>query len=228
MKRRAVFLDRDGTLVHVRHYPNRPEDLVPYDGLITCLARLKAAGYALVMITNQSGIARGLFTEEDLARMHDVLQETLRAGGAELDGVYFCPHHPEGSVTEYAIECACRKPGPGMLHAAASDLGLDLNRSWFVGDILDDIEAGNRAGCRTVLVDLGTESAPTDPIRKPIYIAPSTVYAAQLIMSVDGLGPATDLGYAPTSWTSSQDATAVPLQGNKIRSFESVGGDARR
>jgi D-glycero-D-manno-heptose 1,7-bisphosphate phosphatase len=228
MKRRAVFLDRDGTLVHVRHYPSRPEDLVLYDGLVTWLARLKAAGYALVMITNQSGIARGLFTAGDLNRMHDSLQASLRASGAELDGIYFCPHHPEGSVEEYAIECACRKPGPGMLHAAASDLDLDLDRSWFVGDILDDIEAGNRARCRTVLVDLGTESAPTDPFRRPTYVAPTTVDAVQLIMSVDGFGPATDLGYAPTSWKASRDAARAPRQADMIRPFESVGGDARR
>jgi len=228
VKRRSVFLDRDGTLVHVRHYPRRPEELVVYDGLDTWLARLKAAGYALVMVTNQSGIARGLFTAEELDRMHDSLQERLRASGAELDAIYFCPNHPEGTLEEYAVECTCRKPGPGMLRAAASDLDLDLEHSWFVGDILDDVEAGNRAGCRTILVDLGTESAPTDSIREPTYIAPTTAAAAQIIMHIDGYGPAVDVQYAPSSWNRSHDSAAVQFERNINRPVDSVSGEYAR
>ncbi|HET8523729.1 MAG TPA: HAD family hydrolase, partial [Thermomicrobiales bacterium] len=158
MTARAIFLDRDGTLVEPRHYPSRPEDLVLVDGVIPELRVLQGAGWRVVVITNQSGIARGFFSERELARMHDGLRQNLRSHGVEIDGIYACPHHPDGVVKEFAIECACRKPQPGLLLRAAEELRLDLSRSWFVGDILDDVEAGTRAGCRTVLVDIGTEA----------------------------------------------------------------------
>ena len=201
MSRRAVFLDRDGTLVHARHYPSRPEDLVLYEGVGESLSALKAAGFALVLVTNQSGIARGLLTADDLDRMHGRLRRDLATTGAELDGIYACPHHPEGSVVEFAVPCSCRKPKPGMLLQAARDLRLDLSGSWFVGDILDDVEAGNRAGCRTVLVDLGTESRPTGPIREPSYVARTTRHALQIVLWLTGLGQTSELDYLPVSWT---------------------------
>lgn len=200
MNHRAVFLDRDGTLVHARHYPSRPDDLVLYSGVVSELATLSAAGFALIVVTNQSGIARGLFTTEALDRMHDHLRRELEAGGAYLDAIYICPHHPEGSVAGFTIDCNCRKPRPGMLLQAARDLGIDLNRSWLVGDILDDVEAGNRAGCRTVLVDLGTERMPQDPIRSPDLLARSTVHALQMIQSIDANGTPVDLHYLPPTW----------------------------
>jgi D-glycero-D-manno-heptose 1,7-bisphosphate phosphatase len=200
MSRRAVFLDRDGTLVHARHYPSRPEELVLYDGIVDRLAELKAAGLALVMITNQSGIARGLFSTDALDRMHGYLRGQLEPVGADLDGVYFCPHHPEGCVAEFAIACDCRKPQPGMLLRAAVDLDLDLERSWFLGDILDDVEAGNRAGCRTILIDLGTESTPTEPARTPTFVARSTAHALDIVRFEAGLGPPVDLRYRPPDW----------------------------
>lgn len=198
---RAVFLDRDGTLVHPRHYPARPEDLILYDGIGAELRALQAAGFLLVVITNQSGIARGLFTEGDLRRMHDHLGRELARAGVRLDGVYHCPHHPDGSVPGLAIHCDCRKPQPGLLHRAAADLALDLARSWFVGDILDDCEAGNRAGCRTVLVDLGTEAPPAAPIRRPAFAARDTRHALRLIRAAEGLGPAAELDYRPVRWS---------------------------
>jgi D-glycero-D-manno-heptose 1,7-bisphosphate phosphatase len=201
MSRRAVFLDRDGTLVQARHYPTRPEELVLHKGVAGPLAALKASGFALVMATNQSGIARAFFTSDDLDQMHRHLRRTLAAVGAELDGVYACPHHPEGTVDEYAIACSCRKPQPGMLLQAESDLDLDLADSWFVGDILDDVEAGNRAGCRTVLVDLGTESRPIVSIRNPDFMARDTRHALQIILSLTGHGQSSELDYLPASWS---------------------------
>ncbi|HEX9372386.1 MAG TPA: HAD family hydrolase [Roseiflexaceae bacterium] len=200
MHQRALFLDRDGTLVHPRHYPSRPADLRLYRDIGPELRRLQGAGFRLIVITNQSGIARGYFGEADLRRMHDHLADELARLGAHLDGVYYCPHHPEGAIPELAIECDCRKPRPGMLRRAAADLQIDLRRSWFVGDILDDVEAGNRAGCRTVLVDLGTEAPPPVPVRSPDFVARDTRHALRIIGAADGLGARADLAYRPASW----------------------------
>lgn len=187
MKHRAVFLDRDGTLVHSRHYPSRPEELHLYDGIGPILRDVQEIGFRLVLITNQAGIARGYLTEADLQRMHEYLAGELEKSGVHFDGIYFCPHHPEGVIAELAIRCNCRKPQPGMLLQAAKDLDLDLQASWFVGDILDDIEAGNRGGCRTILVDLGTEQLPQQQIRYPNYIARNTLHALHIILACEYL-----------------------------------------
>ena len=196
----AVFLDRDGTLVEPRHYPSRPEELVLVEGIGPELRALRRDGYKLVLITNQSGIARGRFTERDLDGMHAHLRSKLTALGVRLDGVYYCPHHPEGTVPHLSAPCACRKPQPGMLLHAARVLDLDLARSWFVGDILDDVEAGNRAGCWTVLVDLGTEGFPENNARTPLYAARDTPHALRAIRAHEGLGPEADLGYIPPTF----------------------------
>ncbi len=201
MSHRAIFLDRDGTLVHPRHYPSRPTDLSLYSGIEAPLRRLQAAGFRLVLVTNQAGIARGYFTEDDLGMMHEYLSSELQRLGVHLDGIYYCPHHPEGVVSDLAVVCQCRKPRPGMLLQAAADLDIDLHRSWFVGDILDDMEAGQRAGCHTVLVDLGTEPCPTHPLRQPDFIARNTYHALSLIVAWYGLGPATEMRYCPSRWT---------------------------
>src|SRR5947207_10348271 len=199
-KRQALFLDRDGTLVHPGRYPSRPEDLHLYDGIGPELRVLQKAGFRLVVITNQSGIARGYFTEADLRRMHRHLARQLRRCAARLDAVYHCPHHPDGMIPELAVLCSCRKPRPGLVLRAAAELDLDLSRSWFVGDILDDVEAGKRAGCRTILVDLGTEPPPALPIRRPDFVARDTRHALQIIRAVEQLGPPLELGYHPPIW----------------------------
>ena len=200
-KRQALFLDRDGTLVHPGRYPSRPEDLHLYDGIGPELRFLQKAGFRLVIITNQAGIARGYFTEADLRRMHAHLTSELAFLGVHLDGIYYCPHHIDGVIPELAIHCDCRKPQPGMLLQAAADLEIDLQNSWFVGDILDDIEAGNRAGCRTILVDLGTEQAPAQPLRHPNFVARDTLHALRIVAAIKQLGPAVDLSYRPSTWT---------------------------
>jgi D-glycero-D-manno-heptose 1,7-bisphosphate phosphatase len=200
MTRPALFLDRDGTLVHPRHYPARPEELCLYDDLGPDLRRLQALGMRLVVVTNQAGIARGYLTEADLARLHAHLTVELAALGVRLDGIYHCPHHPEGVVADLALRCACRKPAPGMLLRAAADLGLDLEHSWFVGDILDDAEAGLRAGCRTVLVDLGTEPLPPGPSRSPSYVARDTRHALQIVRAVAFADASAELDYRPARW----------------------------
>ena len=192
MKQKALLLDRDGTLVHPRRYPSRPEDLLLYDGICPELRDLQLAGFRLVVITNQAGIARGYFTEADLQQMHEYLERELALYSVHLDGIYYCPHHPDGVIPGLAVRCGCRKPQPGMVLRAAADLDLDLHASWFIGDILDDVEAGNRAGCRTVLVDLGTEKLPVEDrsnasLRCPTFIARDTLSALRIIKACEGI-----------------------------------------
>lgn len=208
MAARALFLDRDGTLVHPGHYPARPRDLVLYDGIAPGLRLLQRAGFRLVVVTNQAGIARGYFSEAELAAMHAHLTAALARQGVRLDAIYHCPHHPDGAIPALAIRCACRKPAPGLLLRAARELGIDLTRSWMAGDILDDIEAGNRAGCRGVLVDLGSERVPTSPSRTPAYVARDTAHALRIIAAAEGLGPETELTYLPPSWRDGRVAPA--------------------
>jgi D-glycero-D-manno-heptose 1,7-bisphosphate phosphatase len=163
-RRPAVFLDRDGTLTQPRHYPSRPADLVLQPDLGPPLRQIAEQGVALVLVTNQSGLARGFFTASDLERMHDHLRHLLRGIDVELDGIYVCPHHLDGQVMSLAMDCRCRKPRPGMLLQAARDLKLDLGRSWLVGDADSDVEAGQRASCRTVKVG---PCISADPSRRP-------------------------------------------------------------
>lgn len=205
----ALFLDRDGTLTHRYHYPSRPEHLRLYDGIAESLAELRRAGFRLVVVTNQSGIARGYFTEDDLDVMHTYLRAALATYGAELDAIYYCPHHPDGVISELAMRCACRKPEPGMLLRAAQELDLDLSRSWLIGDILDDVEAGARAGCRTALVDVGSEPEPQSALRWPDYVARDTSHALAIVKGIEGLGPLPTLSYVPPSWRSNPDAAST-------------------
>jgi D-glycero-D-manno-heptose 1,7-bisphosphate phosphatase len=185
MSHAAIFLDRDGTLVYPSHYPSRLEQMRLYEDIAPELSRLQHMGFRLIVITNETGIAHGYFEEAALHRMHEHLTRELMKQGVRLDGIYYCPHHPDGIVEQFAVRCICRKPQPGMILRAAKERDIDLSRSWFVGDILDDVEAGNRAGCRTVLVDLGTEQTPTTAMRCPTYISRSTRQALQMIRATE-------------------------------------------
>ena len=181
-RERGIFIDRDGTLVHARHFPRRPEELVLHDGVADALRELRDAGFRVVVVSNQSGIGRGYFDEAALTLMHEHLVKQLGADGAGVDAIYFCPHIPEDA-------CACRKPSPGMLLEAARALDIDASRSWMVGDILDDVEAGRRAGCRTILVDRGTETLDaTPPERTPHHVAPDTAAALRHIAALELAG----------------------------------------
>jgi D-glycero-D-manno-heptose 1,7-bisphosphate phosphatase len=212
MRQPALFLDRDGTLVHPYHYPARPEHLRLYDGIGAGLRLLQRAGLQLVVITNQSGLARGYFTQADLQAMHEYLASELALLDVRIDSIYHCPHHPDGAIAELAIDCDCRKPRPGLLLRAAADLAIDLRRSWFVGDILDDVEAGNRAGCRTVLVDLGSEARPATPLRQPYAVARDTSHALAIVAAAEGLARAPRLGYLPPSWRENTTGRQAPDQ----------------
>lgn len=200
MSKPALFLDRDGTLVHPRHYPTRPEELLIFEGVPEALWPFQHQGWQIIVITNQSGVARGYLSEGELAYLHCCLAADLGQRGVRLDAVYYCPHHPEGTVRPFGVECECRKPRPGMLLQAAAKRDLDLARSWFVGDILDDVEAGNSAGCRTALVDLGTEAAPETALRTPHLVGRDTVHALRAIAALEGLGAPVEQAYRPARW----------------------------
>ncbi len=217
VQRRAIFLDRDGTLVYPYHYPSRLEHLRLYENIGPELHKLQAMGFALIVITNQSGIARGYFTVADLANMHTYLSSELAQWDVRIDAFYYCPHHPHGIISELAIRCDCRKPQPGMLLQAARDHNLDLAQSWFVGDVLDDIEAGNRAGCRSILVDLGREKPPASVIRTPTFVAPETRAALHIIGSITEPGPDMDIVYPPQTWR-----VVVKTQPDQYRTVERV------
>ena len=155
MKRRAVVVDRDGTLIKEAGYLDRLERLEFYPYTIDAVRLLNRAGFAVVVATNQSGVARGLLDVSFVTETHDRMAATLAAGGARVDGWYYCPHHPKGIRDEYRCDCDCRKPRAGLLHRAAADLDLDLPRSFAVGDRWHDVEAGAAVGAKGILVRTG-------------------------------------------------------------------------
>jgi D-glycero-D-manno-heptose 1,7-bisphosphate phosphatase len=180
----AIFLDKDGTLVENVPYNVDPAKIQLCEGAIEGLKLLASANYKLIVITNQSGIARGYFSAIELLAVKRKLHELLAPHGIWLEDFYYCPHHPEGTVTPYAIECCCRKPRPGLLHQAAQDHAIDLAQSWLIGDILNDVEAGRTAGCRTVLIDNGNETEwELTPQRQPHHQVANLYEAAQAILN---------------------------------------------
>ncbi|MFH8133509.1 D-glycero-beta-D-manno-heptose 1,7-bisphosphate 7-phosphatase [Pantoea osteomyelitidis] len=152
----AIFLDRDGTLNVDHGYVHEIDNFQFIDGVIEAMRELKNMGFALVLVTNQSGIARGMFTEDQFMQLTEWMDWSLADRDVDLDGIYYCPHHPEGSVAEYRQECDCRKPQPGMLLSAQKELHIDMAASYIVGDKPDDMHAGAAAGVGTkVLVKTG-------------------------------------------------------------------------
>lgn len=183
---RAIFLDKDGTLVDDLPYNVDPRRMTLARGAGPALRLMGELGYHLFVVSNQAGVARGLFDEAALPPLFATLAVMLKHAGARLDGYYWCPHHPEGIVAAHALECGCRKPQPGMLLRAAREHDIDLTRSWMVGDILNDVEAGRRAGCRTVLIDNGNETEwLRSPLRMPDVTVPGLLEAARAIQQHD-------------------------------------------
>jgi D-glycero-D-manno-heptose 1,7-bisphosphate phosphatase len=179
MTNAAVLLDKDGTLLEDVPYNVDPALMRFAPGAADALAILAAHGFRLFVISNQSGVALGRFGYEALFEMEDHLRRMFEACGTTLEGAYWCPHHPNGTVARYAYRCTCRKPAPGLLLRAAREHGIDLRKSWFVGDILDDVEAGTRAGCRTALIDNGNETRwVPGPERVPTVREPDLLRAA--------------------------------------------------
>ena len=152
MTRRAVFMDRDGTISEEIGYVNHPARfrVFPYAGEAVRL--LNEAGWLAILVTNQAGVARGYFAEEMIGAVHGVLEEELKLVGAHLDAIYYCAHHPSVGVPPYRSDCDCRKPRPGLIHRAAADFDIDLNGSWMIGDRYSDIELAHNAGVRSAFV----------------------------------------------------------------------------
>lgn len=187
MSAKAVFLDKDGTLVEDIPYNIDPDLIQLTEGALEGLRILQAEGYRLIVVTNQSGIARGYFEEPALGGVEKRLQELLQPADIPLTGFYYCPHHPDGTIPEYALNCSCRKPQPGLLQRAAREHDIDLASSWLVGDILNDIEAGKRAGCRAILIDNGNETEwELSPVRQPDFVV-KNLYEAALTITHESL-----------------------------------------
>jgi D,D-heptose 1,7-bisphosphate phosphatase len=149
---KAIFLDRDGTIVVDVGYMNNPSQIEFIPGSIDALKKINASGYKAVVITNQAGVARGLLTEDMLQTIDKTLHKHILSGGAHLDALYYCPHHAEHGHYPYKQACECRKPHPGLLKKAERDLKIDLAQSFMIGDRTSDIEAGKRVGTKTVLI----------------------------------------------------------------------------
>ncbi|MGE5140552.1 MAG: D-glycero-alpha-D-manno-heptose-1,7-bisphosphate 7-phosphatase [Rudaea sp.] len=178
----AVFVDKDGTLIEDVPYNVDPDLIRLVPGAAESLRRLQRLGFKIAVVSNQSGVARGLFAERELGDVENRLRQLLSEGEVHLDGWYYCPHHPEGIVREYAIQCECRKPAPGLLLRATEELGIDLSGSWMIGDILNDVEAGIRAGCKTILLDNGNETEWVGgPRRVPDFVARDWAEVARII-----------------------------------------------
>ena len=169
MTRKAVFIDRDGVLVHDLGLVTDANQFVVMEGVPEALRLLKQAGYLLIVATNQAVVARGLISEAALETLHESLQEMLSSRGApRLDAIFACPHHPNANVAEFKVACECRKPMPGLLTKAAALYGIDLSTSYMVGDRPTDVLAGQRAGCRTILVETGQHlAAPIEAAESP-------------------------------------------------------------
>lgn len=181
--RPAVFLDRDGTLIRERDYLSDPEDVELVDGTVEALRDLRQAGYYLIVTTNQSGIARGYYTEEDYRAVADRLDVLLRRAGTPVDATFYCPHHPEETGP-----CSCRKPGTGMHREAIRRFGLDPKRSWFVGDKLSDLLPARRLGGRAILVRTGYGMEAEPELPGDFFVADDLRDAARTILGAKGDG----------------------------------------
>ena len=175
-RNRAVFIDRDGTMAPDVQYCRRPEDFKLFPGVAEAIRKLNESRFKVVVITNQSGIGRGYFTEKTLRSIHQKMIEDLKQKGATLDGIYYCPHHPDDN-------CECRKPKTGLLHKAKQDLDIDFERSYMIGDMALDIQAGKSAGCRTILVTGG--NVPVKTTVEPDLTMPNLAVAIDTILETE-------------------------------------------
>lgn len=184
--RAGVFLDTDRTLLVDDANDLDPQRTRLAPGAAEMLRVLAQLDIQLFVVGSQPGIALGFFDEDALDRVETTLRVLFEINGARLAGCYFCPHHPEGTVARYSVQCLCRKPMPGLLRRAAAEQRIDLRQSWMVGQVLDDVEAGHRAGCRTVLINSGRETAwrvtsRTAALRTPDFIVHDAAGAAMVI-----------------------------------------------
>ena len=180
---KAVFLDRDGTIIEDTGYISSLQGVHFIPGSIEAIRQLNEAGYKVIVITNQSGIARNFFSEDMLQAIDKFIHKQVLIGGGHIDAFYYCPHHPEHGVYPYRRECDCRKPEPGLIKRGAREHHVDLNRSFMIGDHSCDIEAGQRAGLRTIFVTTGHGKKEQTKIKKqPDHIAANLAGAVQWVI----------------------------------------------
>jgi D-glycero-D-manno-heptose 1,7-bisphosphate phosphatase len=147
---KALFLDRDGTINIDKHYVYKKEDFILINGICDVIKRYNQNKYIVIVVTNQSGVARGLFTEQDVIILHEYANQLIQSNGAYINKWYYCPHHPLYGINQYKINCNCRKPNTGMLEQAIKDFNIDIEQSLLVGDKPEDIECGNKMGIKSI------------------------------------------------------------------------------
>lgn len=179
---KAIFLDKDGTLIENIPYNVNCNAIKLVPGVVSGLRKLQSHGYRFIIITNQSGLAKGYFTVQELEKVRQHLEGLFNKQDIKLDGFYYCPHYSKGIIEEYSVECNCRKPKPGLLLKAAIDLSIDVSRSWFIGDSFSDVEAGNACGCKTILL---RNKRSQQNSSKPYSIAVDFPQATQHILNSD-------------------------------------------
>ena len=183
--KKVFFLDRDGVIIEDANYLSSPDQVVLCGGTPEAFRKIAEAGYEIIVVSNQSGIARGYFTEQDLAAVEEKIEDCLTQAGAPLPlKWYYCPHHKKGSVPEYAVDCDCRKPKPGLLLRAGEEFPIDYEKSFIIGDKLSDLESGFSAGCGKgvlVLTGHGTEQE-LKKLQKPYETAPEILEAVKLLL----------------------------------------------
>jgi D-glycero-D-manno-heptose 1,7-bisphosphate phosphatase len=189
--RRAVFIDRDGTISEEVGYVNHPARYRVFPFAAEAIKLLNEAGWLAILVTNQAGVARGYFAEEMIGAVHDILTEDLRRGGARLDAIYYCPHHPSVGEPPYRLDCDCRKPKPGLIRRAAEEFDINLAESWMIGDRYSDAELARNAGVRAALVLSGYGRGEWEHQRsawrhEPDVIAENLLEAVRKILATAG------------------------------------------
>lgn len=172
MSDKAIFLDRDDTLIEDPGYINHPDQVKLLDGVAESLAEFSRMGYKLIVVSNQSGVARAIVTEETLSEIHSRFKQLLIEKNVKIDKIYYCPYHPDGVIEKYRKESDLRKPNPGMLLKAADEMNINLSESWMIGNSSCDIQAGSRAGCKTILIDQRLNQRPYQKKNEPEKIKP--------------------------------------------------------
>ena len=180
---KAIFLDRDGTIIEDKGYVHKIEDFKLLAGASDGIKKFNRAGFLVIIVSNQSGIGRGYYTEKDAQIFNEFLVSELKKQGAKIDDVFICPHYPESKIKFYQKICECRKPKPGMLLAAAAKYKIDLNSSWMIGNEKKDIDAGIAAGCKTVLISENTSHYNINTVNSNvIFVAKNLLKASEYIL----------------------------------------------
>ncbi|MFB3854912.1 MAG: D-glycero-alpha-D-manno-heptose-1,7-bisphosphate 7-phosphatase [Vicinamibacterales bacterium] len=201
--RPAVLLDRDGTLIEEVGYLDRIERLKLFPWSIDSVRLLNRAGFKVAVVSNQAGVARGFFDETFVGEVEEYLARRMSQGGARIDGFYYCPHHPDATIERYRKNCECRKPRPGLALAAAAELGLDLGRSFVVGDRWLDVQLGHAAGARSILVRTGygrtEEERGPGAVAQPYAVVENLIEAVSVILGTGvSAGAPRGLGRPPS------------------------------